>query len=103
MATGIGQTKINRLAYIYTMPALMVMALRVFHYWWNAFLGPLIYLHEKRLWTLQLGVTVYSDPYRRLWGLPMAYASVLTVVPLIVFFVGQRAFLKGIVFVGVRK
>ena len=84
-------------------PALIVCALRIFHYWWNAFFEPLVYLHKISLRTLQLGVSVYADPYYQVWSLTMAYAAILSIPPVVVFFLGQKAFLRGIVFAGVRK
>ena len=84
-------------------PALIVCALRVFLYWWNEFFEPLLYLQKRALWTLQLGVILYADWHHQLWGINMAYAATLAVPPVIVFFLAQKAFLRGIVFTGVRK
>jgi ABC-type glycerol-3-phosphate transport system permease component len=42
------------------------------------------------------------DPRLIRYGTLMAYAALLVVPPLLLFFVAQRAFIQGIVFTGVK-
>jgi multiple sugar transport system permease protein len=66
---------------------------------WNDFLGPLIYLQDQSVQTLSIGIQSFrlrsaTDDFQ--FNLLMA-ASLLIVIPLIVlFFVFQRHFLRGI-------
>ncbi|MCA5924254.1 MULTISPECIES: carbohydrate ABC transporter permease [Curtobacterium] len=65
---------------------------------WNDFLGPLIYLQDQDVQTLSIGLQVFrltnSEDFQ--FNQLMA-ASVLIILPLVVlFFVFQRTFLKGV-------
>lgn len=67
---------------------------------WRDFMGPLLYLNDPQKQTLEVGLRSYQAINGVQWHLIMA-ASVLTSIPLIVlFFVGQRYFVKGIVMTG---
>jgi ABC-type glycerol-3-phosphate transport system permease component len=78
-------------------PALSVVALFQFIYSWNDFLGPLLYLSDQDTFTLSLGLQSYQNQVGGTpWHLLMA-ASVLTTLPILVlFFVMQKSFLRGI-------
>lgn len=68
------------------------------HY--NDFLGPLIYLSTNDKFTLPLGLFWYQGRYGNSWHLVMA-ASTVAIAPVIVlFFVAQRHFVRGIVLTG---
>jgi ABC-type glycerol-3-phosphate transport system permease component len=83
-------------------PALMAVAVFVFNATWNEFLTPLIYLHSKSNLTLALGLQLFQSEHGPEWHLVMA-ASLVTMLPvLLVFFFGQRYFIQGIVFTGVK-
>jgi ABC-type glycerol-3-phosphate transport system permease component len=82
--------------------ALAAVAIIEFTGAWNDFLGPLIYLNTPDHFTLALGLRTYVAEFGPQWHLLMA-ASVVTLLPvLIVFFLGQRYFIQGIVFTGVK-
>jgi len=67
---------------------------------WRDFLGPLIYLNDPDKQTLEVGLQTYRTLTNEQWHLLMA-GSVLVMIPLIViFFVGQRYFIKGLVMTG---
>jgi len=84
-------------------PALAVVALFHFMYVWNDFLGPLIYLTDRKMFTLSLGLQFYQSQHGGTeWNLLMA-ASTLIVLPLIVvFFLAQRTFIQGITLTGMK-
>lgn len=83
-------------------PALMAVTVFVFNATWNEFLSPLIYLHSKDNLTVALGLRSFQSEHGPEWHLVMA-ASLVTMLPvLLVFFVGQRYFIQGIVFTGVK-
>ena len=83
-------------------PALMAVTVFVFNATWNEFLSPLIYLHSKTNLTIALGLRSFQSEHGPEWHLVMA-ASLVTMLPvLLVFFFGQRYFIQGIVFTGVK-
>ena len=83
-------------------PALMAVTVFVFNATWNEFLAPLIYLHSKENLTIALGLRIFQSEHGPEWHLVMA-ASLVTMLPvLLVFFFGQRYFIQGIVFTGVK-
>jgi multiple sugar transport system permease protein len=77
-------------------PALVVVALFAGVGAWNDFLGPLIYLHNDKLYTLSLGLTYFKTMHGIQFNLLMA-ASCLVVFPVIVVFLFfQRFFIEGV-------
>ncbi|HEX3811365.1 MAG TPA: carbohydrate ABC transporter permease [Mycobacteriales bacterium] len=77
-------------------PALLVVALLQFVAGWNDFLGPLIYLNDKSLSTLVLGMEYFrQNQYQVDVGGQAAY-SIMIVAPVVfVFFLAQRRFIEG--------
>jgi multiple sugar transport system permease protein len=84
-------------------PALAAVGIFTFQFYWSDLLGPLIFTGSNPdLWTLPLGLTTFVLPNRSAWDLIMA-GSVLATVPLIViFFVFQRQFVRGISISGIK-
>ena len=83
-------------------PALVAVTVFVFNATWNEFLSPLIYLHSKANLTIALGLRAFQSEHGPEWHLVMA-ASLVTMLPiLLVFFFGQRYFIQGVVFTGVK-
>lgn len=83
-------------------PALATVAIFSFMAHWNDFLGPLIYLSTPAKRTLALGLYAFQGQYSTDWNYLMA-ASTVTMLPLLIlFFVGQRYFIQGVVISGVK-
>ncbi len=87
-------------------PALATVALFCFVGTWNDFFGPLIYLNSPEKATLTLGLNMLKTQIigsqNLQWHLLMA-ASVLVMIPnIVVFFLVQRQFIKGIQLGGLR-
>jgi ABC-type glycerol-3-phosphate transport system permease component len=84
-------------------PALATVAIFSFMFYWNDFMGPLIYLSENSKFTLALGVN-YLRNMRGGGDLSMQMAaSVMFVAPCIVlFFIAQRYIVQGIVTTGIK-
>lgn len=83
-------------------PALMMVAIYVFNITWNDFFGPLIYLHNRNNYTISLGLQAFQTQSGPEWHLIMA-ASLVSMLPvLVLFFFGQRYFIQGVVFSGVK-
>ena len=69
---------------------------------WNDYMGPLIYLNNKRQYTMSLGLQVFVQNHRAEWGMMMA-ASTMMVTPIILlFFFAQKTFVQGITMTGIK-
>jgi len=84
-------------------PVLAAVAIFTFQWTWNWFLQPLVYLGGNRdLWPLALGVNTIRGMEQVTTHWQMGYA-VLMIVPMIaVFALGQKHFIRGIVFSGIK-
>jgi len=83
-------------------PALATLTLLTFVATWNDYLGPLIYLRERTLWTVQIGLKTFVSQYNAEHALIMT-GSVLSVLPIaILFMLGQRFFIQGIATSGLK-
>jgi len=78
-------------------PALLTVALFQFMATWNDFLGPLVFLVRQEQFTLALGLQNFQSAFGGTeWHWLMA-GSTLVVLPVIVlFFLTQRTFIRGI-------
>jgi multiple sugar transport system permease protein len=83
-------------------PALATVAVFQFIRSWTDYLNPLIYLNDQNLYTLQLGLQQYSSQYGREWGLLMAAAVLISLPPIIIFFLTQRTFVQGVTLTGIK-
>ena len=79
-------------------PGIMVVVLFASFSIWNDFLNPSIYLNDVDMYTLNLGLRLFSGMYNAQWNLMMAAATVATLPPVILFIFGQRYFIEGITF-----
>ncbi len=84
-------------------PALAVVVLLQAVASWNDFLGPLLYLNDEKLFTLTLGMQYFhTSLYQVNVGAEAAYAIMIAVPVVIVFFFAQRQFMQGITLTGVK-
>lgn len=85
-----------------TKPAVATLAILKFIWTWNDYQNPLIFITDKKLYTIQLGMKMFSDQYGEYYSLMMA-AAVSAIIPLfIVFFLGQKYIYEGISLGGVK-
>lgn len=85
-------------------PALTAVALFHFFWAWNDFFGPLIYLAgNPDKFPITVGLTAFNNLYSQSTNLIQAGAMISSIIPLIVFFFAQRAFMQGVVITGVEK
>jgi multiple sugar transport system permease protein len=84
-------------------PAVGIVAILFFQFKWDEFFGPLIYLHDQRLYTLALGLRAFQGgQYGSDWNLMMA-ASLVFMIPLLgTFYFAQKRFVQGIVVTGIK-
>jgi multiple sugar transport system permease protein len=85
-----------------SMPALTTLAVIQFMWTWNDFLWPLITIYSEKNMTLQLGLTTFQGAHQSSTNLLMA-ANVMSMAPILVlFFVAQRYFIRGIATAGLK-
>lgn len=81
-------------------PTVITVAIFTFMGTWRDFMGPLLYLNDPDKQTLEIGLSTYTALQGEKWHLLMA-GSVMVMLPIILlFFIGQRYFVKGIVMTG---
>lgn len=85
-----------------SIPAIASLTLLTFVNTWNDYLGPLIYLRDPDLWTIQLGLRTFISQYNADYALIMT-GAVLSVLPIvIIFLLGQRYFIEGVATSGMK-
>jgi len=91
-----------RIAVPMAKPALVTVAVLVFHGAWNSLLWPLIVTGSTDMRVLQVGLTAFQSDARVQYHLWMA-AATLTMAPmLVIFLVAQRYFIEGVSRSGIR-
>lgn len=83
-------------------PALTTVAIFTFLNAWNDFMGPLLYLNTPENFTVSLGLATFRSVMRTRWDLLMAATTAMTLPVIILFFAGQRYFVKGVVLTGLK-
>lgn len=83
-------------------PALATIGIFAFIGSWRDFMGPLLYLNDPDKQTLELGLQTYNALRGEQWHLIMAASTLVTIPLIIIFIVGQRYFVKGIVMSGIK-
>jgi multiple sugar transport system permease protein len=84
-------------------PALAVVALFQFIGSWNDYFGPLIYINDRALYTISLGIANMRASYGFSNFAWIMAATCLSVLPIIVlFFFAQRTFIEGIALTGLK-
>ncbi|GII76795.1 sugar ABC transporter ATP-binding protein [Sphaerisporangium rufum] len=84
------------------VPALLTLGLFHFMYNWNDLLWPLIISQDESRQTLPAGLALFMGQHVVEYG-PLMAASVLTLLPVVVFFVIiQRRFVAGVATTGIR-
>lgn len=81
-------------------PVFVTLAILHFVWFWNDFMGPLIYLNRDEIKTLPLGVMKFYGQYTQDWNFMMASALLMTVPIVLIVLVGQRYFQRGIATTG---
>ncbi len=81
-----------------------VAALGMFNFMsrWNEFLWPLIVINSPALMTLPVGLRTLQAEYNIEWPLLMAGSLVSTLPTVVLFLIGQKAFVRGISLTGLK-
>ena len=85
-------------------PVIVAVAIFTFVYSWNDYFGPLIYLagHEEAQ-PLQVALAHFHSIYFSDTTLIQAGNIMTLIIPVILFFIFQRVFIRGIVITGIDK
>jgi len=83
-------------------PALVTLAIFTFMGVFNDFLWALIVTNSEEMRTVQLGLAIFRDRYVTEWDKLMAGSVMATLPVLILFFAGQKYFIKGITLSGLK-
>lgn len=77
-------------------PAIFAQFILTFISAYNDYMGPLLYLQDASMYTLQIALAFFSGVYTQNWPLRMA-ATVVSMLPLIIMYlISQRYILKGL-------
>lgn len=92
-----------RIIFPLTLPALVTTSIFTFIWTWNDFNSQLIYLNNPKLYTVTLALRTFMDTMgESSWGALFAM-SILSLVPIFVFFVlFQRLLIEGIATSGIK-
>ena len=84
-------------------PTLATVAIFSFYWTWDDFMGPLIYLNDPNLFTVSLGLRLFSDPSSVTeWG-PLFAMSIVSLLPVfIIFLFFQKYLVEGISTTGLK-
>jgi multiple sugar transport system permease protein len=105
MIDGAGPFRILR-SIIVPQSVAAITAVCLFHFFfaWNDFFVPLLYLASKpELQPLSIAIQQYNALYSTQPTLIQASALMTMAVPIVVFLLAQRAFMRGVVVTGVEK
>ena len=84
-------------------PAIMVVSIFIFMHIWNDILTQTIYLSDPNMATMALGLRVFSGSFGTVWNFTMV-AAVLSIIPgLIIYVIGQKYLVEGIVMTGLKN
>jgi multiple sugar transport system permease protein len=77
-------------------PAITTLFLFTFIAEWNDLFKPLVFTSTKSMRTVQLGLTVFQEQFKVDYALLMAAVVFVTLPSVLLFFLGQKQFIKGI-------
>jgi multiple sugar transport system permease protein len=78
-----------------TKPALITVALFSFNGAWNDLLGPLLYINDESLYTLQIGLQTFKGTVSTQWHYLMAMSVTVLLPVVLLFFFFQKHFIEG--------
>ena len=84
-------------------PAIATLGLLTFVNTWNDYMGPLIYLRDRSLWTIQIGLrNMVSNLLDANFALMFAGLTISVIPIATIFLLGQRYFVEGIATTGMK-
>lgn len=94
-----GASEINicwRIMVPMSKPALATFVITTFTHFWNDYDTPLIFLRNKKLFTVPLGIVSFSDDIGQLYHYTMAFSTLALIPIFIVFVICQKYFIQGL-------
>lgn len=100
---GCGELKIySRIIMPMCKPGIATLVVFTFNFMWNDYMGPMIYLNNDKLKTIQLGLAAFRTEYGAEYGLIMA-GTVCALLPMVLIYcVAQKYLIEGIAFSGLK-
>jgi len=84
-------------------PAIVVVALFIFLQIWNDVLQQTVYITKSEMYTIALGLKQFNGSYGTDWKYAMA-STCLSILPgVIIYLIGQKHFIEGIVMTGMKN
>jgi multiple sugar transport system permease protein len=83
-------------------PALTTLFLFTFIAEWNDLFKPLVFTSTRNMRTVQLGLSVFQEQFKVEYTLLMAAVVFVTLPSILLFFLGQKQFIKGIATSGLK-
>lgn len=84
-------------------PALTSIGIMSLVYYWNDFMGPLIYLKSESRYTISIGLQFFNSTYGMNKTNLLMAVSILTIIPLMILFLAaQKYFVQGITVTGLK-
>jgi multiple sugar transport system permease protein len=78
-----------------TKPALITVAIFSFNGAWNDLLGPLLYINDESMYTLQIGLQTFKGTVQTQWHYLMAMSVSVLLPVILLFFFFQKYFIEG--------
>lgn len=92
----------TRVYFPLALPAVASVALLTFTEVWNTLLWPLIITNSTSMRTVQVEMASVKDQYFTDWHLLMAFTGLSCIPVILVYFLGQKYFTRGIAFSGLK-
>ncbi len=84
-------------------PALTALSIMTFQGAWNDFVWPLLVTQRPSVWTLQVALSQLQTQFSGSEWTQLMAGTVISVIPLLtVFMFGQRYFVEGVAFTGIK-
>ncbi len=93
---------LTRLIAPLSAPALAVVAMFAFNFAWEEFIVALTLLNSQSHFTLPIALTFFIGAHQTAWGPLFAASTIATIPSVIVYFVSQRWFQRGVSLGGIR-
>ncbi len=93
---------LTRLIAPLSAPALAVVAMFTFNFAWEEFIVALTLLNSQSHYTLPIALTFFIGAHETAWGPLFAACTIATIPSVIVYFISQRWFQRGVSLGGIR-
>jgi multiple sugar transport system permease protein len=92
----------SRIVMPLSTPAAIALAIFQFREAWDMYIWPLIIITKEDLRPVTVGVALFMSNYSTIWNQLLAVATIAMIPMVVMFFVLQRYFIRGIVLSGLK-